>query len=265
MVVIFMNFRADRARELTHAFVDETFPYFDELSAPRGPKLNLSAYVTLTEYEAGLPVFVAYPPQSLHHTLGEVLADQGLTQLRIAETEKYAHVTFFFNGGLETPFPGEKRILISSPKVLTYDLKPEMSAYELTEKLVESIISQEFDVIICNYANPDMVGHTGNLQATIKAIEVVDECLGKVAEALNRVQGAMLITADHGNAEKMFDEFTHQPHTAHTSNQVPLIFVGRKAKVLIADGRLSDVAPTMLSLLKLPIPNEMTGRVIFRE
>jgi 2,3-bisphosphoglycerate-independent phosphoglycerate mutase len=262
-VLIFMNFRADRAREITHAFVDENFSDFDALGSPRGKKLNLGAYITLTEYEAGLPVEIAYPSVKLTQVLGQVLAEQGMRQLRIAETEKYAHVTFFFNGGLETPLPGEKRILIPSPKVATYDLQPEMSAYELTDKLVEAVLSREFEVIICNYANPDMVGHTGNLKAAIRAIEVVDECLGKVAEALSQVGGEMLITADHGNAEKMFDEETHQAHTAHTSYPVPLIYVGRKAKVKIQDGKLSDVAPTMLGLLGLSQPKEMTGRVIF--
>jgi 2,3-bisphosphoglycerate-independent phosphoglycerate mutase len=261
--VIFMNFRADRARELTHAFVDESFSAFDDLGAPRGHKIALGSYITLTEYEAGLPVEVAYPSEKLTHVLGQILAEHGMRQLRIAETEKYAHVTFFFNGGLETPLPGEKRILVPSPKVATYDLQPEMSAYELTDKLVSAVLSGEFEVIICNYANPDMVGHTGNLKAAIRAIEVVDECLGKVAEALSQVGGEMLITADHGNAEKMFDEETHQAHTAHTSYPVPLIYVGRKAEIKIQDGKLSDVAPTMLHLLELPQPKEMTGRVIF--
>ncbi len=262
-VVIFMNFRADRARQLTHAIVDQSFSFFDEMGSARGEKIQLGAYVTLTEYEDGLPVSVAYPPQSLKHTLGEVLSQAGLSQLRIAETEKYAHVTFFFNGGLEKPFPGETRILVPSPKVDTYDLKPEMSAYELTDQLVESILSKTFDVIICNYANPDMVGHTGNLSATIKAIEVVDECLGRVAEALKKIGGVMMITADHGNAEKMYDDSTHQAHTAHTSNEVPLILVGQQAEVKLSDGKLSDVAPTILSLLGMAIPEEMTGRVIF--
>jgi 2,3-bisphosphoglycerate-independent phosphoglycerate mutase len=262
-VVIFMNFRADRARELTHSIVDEHFSFFDEIGSPRGEKIPLGAYVTLTEYEDGLPVSVAYPPQSLRHTLGQVLSEGGFQQLRIAETEKYAHVTFFFNGGIEVPFPGEKRILVPSPKVDTYDLKPEMSAYELTDQLVESILSKQFDVIICNYANPDMVGHTGNFLATVKAIEVVDECIGRVFKALQTVGGVMMITADHGNAEKMYDEATHQPHTAHTSNEVPLILVGQQAEVNVSDGKLSDVAPTILSLLGIAIPKEMTGRVIF--
>jgi 2,3-bisphosphoglycerate-independent phosphoglycerate mutase len=262
-VVIFMNFRSDRAREITHAFVDESFTEFDAFGFKRGKKINLGAYVTLTEYEAGLPVEIAYPSVKLTHVLGQVLAEQGMRQLRIAETEKYAHVTFFFNGGLENPLPLEKRILVPSPKVATYDLKPEMSAYELTEKLTAAILSGEFEVIICNYANPDMVGHTGNLSAAIRAIEVVDECLGKVAEALAQVGGEMLVTADHGNAEKMFDEESHQAHTAHTSYPVPLIYVGRAAKILIQDGKLSDVAPTMLSLLNVQKPEEMTGRVIF--
>jgi len=255
--VIVMNFRSDRARELTHAFVDEKFEGF-----PRDPRLSLAAYVTLTEYEAGLPVSVAYAPQNLKNVLGEVLSERGMTQLRIAETEKYAHVTFFFNGGNETPLKGETRILVPSPKVATYDLQPEMSAPLLTQKLVEAIESKKFDVIICNYANPDMVGHTGNLEATIRAIEVIDECLGKIDLALQSVGGEMIITADHGNAEKMYDELSHQAHTAHTSYPVPLVYVGRKLKVLVQNGRLSDVAPTMLALMDIPIPKEMTGRVL---
>lgn len=257
--VLFMNYRSDRARQLTHAFVDETFTHFI-----RGPKIELADYVTLTEYEAGLPVNVAYPPQGLHNVMGEYFSNLGMTQLRIAETEKYAHVTFFFNGGREEPFKGEDRILVPSPKVATYDLKPEMSAFEVTDKLVAAIEGGKYNAIICNFANADMVGHTGHFQAAVKAIEALDVCLGRILTALNQVDGRALITADHGNAEKMQDEHTHQPHTAHTKDPVPLIFIGPKAAVLHQDGVLSDVAPTMLSLMNLPIPVEMTGRVLFK-
>jgi 2,3-bisphosphoglycerate-independent phosphoglycerate mutase len=255
--VIFMNFRADRARQLTHAFVDDIFTAFN-----RGPKIKLADFVTLTDYEKALPVHLAYPPQSLHNVLGEYLAELGLKQLRIAETEKYAHVTFFFNGGRENPFVGEERILVPSPKVATYDLQPEMSAVELTDKLVAAIESKKFDVIVCNYANADMVGHTGNFKAAVKAIETLDTCIGRVVAALKKVGGEALITADHGNAEKMQDETTGQAHTAHTTDPVPLIYVGRPAKVVYNKGILSDVAPTLLNLMGLPIPKEMTGRVL---
>ncbi len=258
-VVIFMNFRADRARQLTHAFVDNEFFGFS-----RGPKIQLADFVTLTEYEAGLPVNVAYPPQGLQNVMGEYLSNLGMTQLRIAETEKYAHVTFFFNGGREVPFKGEDRILVPSPKVATYDLQPEMSAPEVTNKLVSAIESGKYNSIICNFANADMVGHTGNFKAAVQAIEVLDTCLGKIITALHKVHGEALITADHGNAEKMQDETTGQAHTAHTTDPVPLIYVGRKAQILHQDGVLSDVAPTMLSLMGLPIPPEMTGRVLFK-
>ena len=257
--VVFMNFRSDRARELSHAFVDEHFNAF-----PRGEKLPLVDFVTLTEYEQGLPVSVAYAPQSLHNVLGEYLSDLGLKQLRIAETEKYAHVTFFFNGGREAPFPGEERILIPSPKVATYDLQPEMSALHLTDALLAEITAQTVDVIVCNYANADMVGHTGNFAAAIKAIEALDACIGRVIDALMAVGGEALITADHGNAEKMRDETTGQAHTAHTSDPVPLIYFGRKAEILHQDGVLSDIAPTLLNLMGLAIPPEMSGRVLLK-
>ncbi|MDO8955179.1 MAG: 2,3-bisphosphoglycerate-independent phosphoglycerate mutase [Gammaproteobacteria bacterium] len=256
--LIFMNYRSDRARQLSHAFVDDSFTAF-----ARPDRITLAEFVTLTEYEAGLPATIAYGPQSLKNTLGEYLSDLGLTQLRIAETEKYAHVTFFFNGGVEAAYPGENRVLIPSPKVATYDLQPEMSAHLLTDNLVEAIASQKYDVIVCNYANADMVGHTGNFAATVKAIETLDECLKRVVEALQAVGGEALITADHGNAEKMRDVHTGQAHTAHTSEPVPLIYVGRAAKVLVQDGSLSDVAPTLLHLMGLKIPAEMTGKVIF--
>lgn len=257
--VVFMNFRADRARELTHAFVDDHFEHFN-----RGPKIALADFVTLTDYEKGLPVHVAYPPQSLNNVLGDYASQLGLKQLRIAETEKYAHVTFFFNGGREQPFPGEERILVPSPKVATYDLQPEMSAFSLTEQLVAAIDSQQFDLIVCNYANADMVGHTGNFKAAVQAIEALDVCIGKVLAALSAVGGEALITADHGNAEKMQDETTGQAHTAHTTDPVPLIYVGRPAKVVYNDGILSDIAPTLLSLMGLAIPSEMTGRALLK-
>lgn len=259
-IVIFMNFRSDRARQLTLAFMDPNFAGFAREKTP-----ELQHFISLTEYKkefTDLKVEVAYPPIDLSNSLGETLSKLGKTQLRIAETEKYPHVTFFFNGGVEKPFEGEDRILIPSPKVATYDLKPEMSAYELTEKFVEAIQSQKYDVIICNYANPDMVGHTGNIPATIKAIEVIDECLGKVVDALQKVGGEALITADHGNAECMYDETTHQPHTAHTCELVPLLYIGRKAKILKQDGVLADIAPTLLSLMDITPPKEMTGDVV---
>jgi len=257
--VIFMNFRSDRARELSHAFVDSEFEKFD-----RKNKLNLAHYVSLTEYEAGLKAEVAYGPQSLDQVLGQVIAENNLKQLRIAETEKYAHVTFFFNGGLETCFPGEDRILVNSPKVATYDLKPEMSAYELTDKLIEAIKSNQYDLIICNYANADMVGHTGNLKAAIEAVEALDICLGKVLEALKSVGGEALITADHGNAEQMSDPKTGQAHTAHTCELVPVIYTG-SAEVLVKNGGgLADIAPTVLNLMGLEIPKEMTGKVLLK-
>ncbi len=251
--VIFINFRADRARELTMAFVCEPFDGF-----PR-KKRELSAFVCMTEYMAGLPVSVAFPPERLQHLFGEELARHGLRQLRIAETEKYAHVTFFFNGGEERPFPGEERILVPSPKVATYDLQPEMSLPELTDRLVEAIASGRFDVIVCNVANPDMVGHTGDLDAAIAAVEAVDHCLARVRAAIDAAGGEMLITADHGNIEQMTDPESGQEHTAHTTNKVPLLFHGRPAR-LAPEGTLRDLAPTMLALLGLPQPAAMTGK-----
>jgi 2,3-bisphosphoglycerate-independent phosphoglycerate mutase len=256
--VIFMNFRSDRARQLTHAFVDEQFEHF-----PRPHKIKLSDFVTLTEYEKALPVSIAYPPQSLSNTMGEYLSHLGMKQLRLAETEKYAHVTFFFNGGVEQPYAGEDRILVPSPKVATYDLQPEMSAVEVTDKLVAAIESTQYDVIVCNYANADMIGHTGDFAATVKAIETLDRCLKRVVDALLQVGGEALITADHGNAEKMRDTHTGQAHTAHTSEPVPLVYVGRSAEIKLQSGTLSDVAPTMLHLMGLDVPAEMTGKVIF--
>ena len=250
--VIFVNFRADRARELSQAFSQPDFNGF----ARQPPKL--SSFVCMTRYLDGLPVEVAFPPEQLKGLLGQSLADHGLTQLLIAETEKYAHVTFFFNGGEETPFPGEKRLLIPSPDVATYDLQPEMNVEKLSAELDKAIRSNEFDVIICNVANPDMVGHTGNMAAAIAAVEAVDRCLGVVFEAIQTVNGELLITADHGNIEQMTDHQSGQSHTAHTTNPVPLVFLGRKAKV-IAGGALKDIAPTLLYLLGLRPTAEMTG------
>lgn len=257
--VIFMNFRSDRARELTHALVDHDFKGFARKAQPA-----LAAFVTLTEYDPLFNVLVAYPPERLHNILGDYLSQHQLRQLRIAETEKYAHVTFFFNGGIETAYPGEDRILVPSAKVATYDLHPEMSAYEITDKLIAEIKAQKYDVIICNFANPDMVGHTGNFDATVKAIETIDTCLGNIVAALQIVGGEALITADHGNAEMMFDKKTGQPHTAHTSDPVPLLYIGRQATFIDKRGILSDIAPTMLYLLGLPQPPEMTGTPLLR-
>lgn len=255
--LIFMNFRADRAREITRAFVDADFAGFAR------KKVVNTHFVMLTEYAADIKAACAYPPDSLVNTFGEWLAKQDKTQLRISETEKYAHVTFFFNGGLEQPFSGESRILVNSPKVATYDLQPEMSATELTEKLVAAIHSGEYDTIICNYPNGDMVGHTGVMAAAVKAVETLDNCLDQVVKAVNAVGGQLLITADHGNAEQMRDPQTGQAHTAHTSLPVPLIYVGDKNIKMITGGKLSDIAPTMLSLMEMTIPQEMTGKPLF--
>ncbi len=258
--VVFMNFRADRARQLAAAFVD---PAFDGFQARRPA---LSCFMCLTEYDARLPAPVAFGPDDLARTYGEVLAAQGLTQLRIAETEKYAHVTFFFSGGREEPFAGEDRLLVPSPKVATYDLQPEMSCPEVTAKLVDAIRARRYDAIVCNIANPDMVGHTGDLQAAIRAAEAVDQALGAVAAAVRDAGGAMLVTADHGNLEMMRDPATGQPHTAHTVGPVPLLYVGGRAHATLrAGGALRDVAPTLLDLLGLPQPAEMTGRTLFAD
>ena len=251
--VIFMNFRSDRARQITRPFIEPDFNAFARETAPQ------VKFVSLTEYSEEFATDVAFPASRLRNVFGAYIASMGLHQLRIAETEKYAHVTFFFNGGEEQPFVGEDRILVKSPNVATYDLKPEMSAYEVTDKLVAAIESGVYDTVICNYANPDMVGHTGNFNATVKAIEALDECLGRVLAALQKVGGEALITADHGNAEMMRSEDDTQAHTAHTINPVPFIYVGREAK-LAATGALCDIAPTMLHLMDLPIPREMNGR-----
>jgi 2,3-bisphosphoglycerate-independent phosphoglycerate mutase len=253
-VVLFMNFRADRARQLTRAFCDDGFDGFE-----RGARPRLGGFVCLTDYSKEFAVPVAFPSSSISNGFGEYIAARGLRQLRIAETEKYAHVTFFFNGGEEREFAGEERILVPSPKVATYDLKPEMSAHEVTDKLVAAIDSGRFDVIICNYANADMVGHTGNLAAAVRAIETIDACLGRVYDALRRAGGEMIVTADHGNAERMSDESTGQAHTAHTSNPVPFVYAGRPARI-VHEGALSDIAPTMLYLMGIDPPAEMSGR-----
>lgn len=254
--VIFMNFRADRAREITKAFVDQDFKGFVRAKTPK-----LADFVMLTEYSAAIKAAVAYRPTSLVNSLGEYLAGLGKTQLRIAETEKYAHVTFFFSGGREEPYAGETRILVPSPNVATYDLQPEMSAGEVTDKLVAAIASGEHDVLICNYANGDMVGHTGDFDAAVKACETLDTCIGRLAEAVRKAGGDMLITADHGNVEQMRDNATGQAHTAHTCELVPFVYLGQQQGVEIAqNGVLSDVAPTLLHLMGLPQPPEMTGR-----
>jgi len=250
--VIFVNFRADRARELTQAFVDPEFSGFPR-TAPK-----LASFVSMTEYLEGLPTEIAFPSVKLQQVFGEILEAHGMRQLRAAETEKYAHVTFFFNGGSETAFKGEDRKLIPSPKVATYDLQPEMNAPLLQQALVDAIHSDQYDVIIANVANPDMVGHSGKLDAAIRAVEAVDVLLGAVAAAMDSVDGALLITADHGNVEQMTDPLTGQAHTAHTCNPVPLLYPGSNKK--LHNGSLRDLAPTMLTLLGLPIPIEMTGR-----
>jgi 2,3-bisphosphoglycerate-independent phosphoglycerate mutase len=252
--VVFMNFRSDRARQLTTAFLSDDFTGFERSSIP-----SLSAYFTLTMYDQKETKTTAiFPPNQINNTFGEYLSNQGLTQLRIAETEKYPHVTFFFNGGEEKVFKGEDRILVPSPKVETYDLQPEMSAFELTDQLVEAILAKKYNAIICNYANGDMVGHTGNLQAAIKAIEALDICIGRVVEAMQAIGGEVIITADHGNAEMMFDPENNQLHTQHTTNLVPFIYVGRPA-TLKQNGKLSDLAPTLLNLMGIAKPDEMTG------
>ncbi|MDH5285905.1 MAG: 2,3-bisphosphoglycerate-independent phosphoglycerate mutase [Betaproteobacteria bacterium] len=255
-VVVFMNFRADRARQLTRALTDPAFDGFPRARVPR-----LARFVCLAGYGeefARLPV--AFAPQTLANGFGEIVSRQGLTQLRIAETEKYAHVTYFFNGGNEAPYPGEDRILVPSPKVATYDQKPEMSAPEVTDRLVEAIRSGKYDAIVCNYANGDMVGHTGDFAAAVRAIEALDACVGRVVAAAREAGGEVVITADHGNAEKMRDDATQQAHTAHTLNVVPFIYVGRPGARVRSGGALQDVAPTLLAMMELPQPAEMTGR-----
>ncbi len=252
--VVFMNFRADRAREITRALTDEKF---DGFARARFPKL--ANYTTLSSYGEEFHLPVAYAPTAIHNGLGEYLGKLGLKQLRIAETEKYAHVTYFMNGGIEQPNPGEDRILVPSPKVATYDMQPEMSAHEVTDKLEAAIRSKSYQAILCNYANGDMVGHTGDLTAAVKAVETLDTCVGRVVAAMLESGGEVIITADHGNAEQMLDRTTQQAHTAHTLNLVPFIYIGRKARIA-ETGALQDIAPTLLAMMGLPQPPEMTGR-----
>lgn len=253
--IVFMNFRSDRARQLTDSILNDNFNEFQ-----RSHKITNVSYLTLTNHDSSqhkaLPIFM---PIEIKNTLGEIISQRGKSQLRIAETEKYPHVTFFFNGGEETVYPGEERIMIPSPKVETYDLKPEMSAPELTKHLEESIHSGKYDLIICNYANGDMVGHTGNINAAIKAIETLDICIFKIAQAVDKQNGHLLITADHGNAEVMKDDKNNQPHTQHTTNLVPFIYVGEKANIRNG-GNLADIAPTILHLMDEEIPIDMTGK-----
>jgi 2,3-bisphosphoglycerate-independent phosphoglycerate mutase len=252
-IAIFMNFRADRAIQLTEAFVNPDFDGFNRASKPQ-----LAEFMTLTKYKDNLNSTVIFPPVSINNCLGEVLQNCNKTQLRAAETEKYAHVTYFFNGGREQAFNNEDRILVPSPKVDTYDMQPEMSAAELTASLVKAIKSGNYDCIVCNYANCDMVGHTGNFNAAVKAVEAIDECMAAIELAALEVNAQILITADHGNAEKMLDTITKQPHTAHTCNPVPLIYIGNR-KLKLKNGILADIAPTMLDLLNIEQPVEMTG------
>ena len=252
--VIFFNFRPDRAREITHAFTDKTFDGFERVEELVG-----IPYATMTQYEEGLNVEVAYPPETVDNGMGETISKANLTQLRIAETEKYAHVTFFFNGGVEEPYKGEDRCLVPSPKVATYDLKPEMSAPTVTLKVVEAILSEKYDFIILNYANGDMVGHTGVMKAAVKAVETVDVCVGIFVECVKKVGGEVIIIADHGNADKMYDYDLKEPFTAHTTNPVPIIVVSDRVKE-VNEGALCDVAPTLLTLAGMEIPKEMTGK-----
>ena len=249
-----MNFRSDRARQITRPFIEDDFDAFE-----RKRVLKLGNFTSLTEYHSDYDIPIAYPAERLNNVFGDYIAQLGLRQLRIAETEKYAHVTFFFNGGREEPFEFEDRILVPSPDVATYDQQPEMNAIKLTDKMVESIEGGKYDVIICNYANADMVGHSGNFDAAVKAIETLDDCLARLVVSIEKAGGEMLITADHGNAEMMFDKETGQAHTAHTSNPVPFIYCGREA-TMASSGSLSDVAPTMLYLMGLEQPSDMTGR-----
>ncbi|MHB1678160.1 MAG: 2,3-bisphosphoglycerate-independent phosphoglycerate mutase [Sulfuriferula sp.] len=255
--IVFMNFRSDRARQISRPFIEPDFAEFEREYHPR-----LADFCTLTGYSDDFKVSVAFPPERVRNSFGEYISRLGLKQLRIAETEKYPHVTFFFNGGEETVYPGEERIMVASPDVATYDLKPEMSAFELTDKLIAAIERQEFDAIICNYANADMVGHTGHLDATIQAIEALDQCLGRVVPAMLANGGEVLITADHGNAELMSDASTHQAYTAHTTNLVPLLYIGKRKGVLDHSGALEDISPTLLSIMGVPQPADMTGKAL---
>ncbi len=257
--LLFMNFRADRARQLSQALTDPNLDYFRQY-----PKPKFSHVVTLTQYASDLQAIAAFSPISLDNVLSEFLSKQGLKQLHTAETEKYAHVTFFFNGGREAPFPNEDRQLIPSPNVATYDLQPQMHAFELTDIITNAIEHNQYDVIIVNFANPDMVGHTGNFGATVKAIEAIDQCIGKIHHCLQAHQGEMFITADHGNADLMFDATTGQTHTAHTCNPVPLLYVGKSGEFIAEKGALSDIAPTLLYTMGYEPPAEMTGNILFK-
>ncbi len=257
-VVVFMNFRADRAREITRALTDPAFEGFERACVPK-----FGSFVTLSNYGSEFTLPCAYSPESIHNDLGEYVANLGLKQLRIAETEKYAHVTYFFSGGKEQPYPGEDRILVPSPKVATYDLQPEMSAPDVTDKLEQAILSRQYALIVCNYANGDMVGHSGNLAAAIKAIETLDVCIGRVVKAMQSVGGEVILTADHGNAEQMMDNATHQAHTAHTLNPVPFLYVGRPA-TLRESGSLRDIAPSLLCAMGIEKPAEMTGHSLIQ-
>lgn len=259
-VAVFMNYRADRARQLTRALTDPAFDGFAREYFPR-----LASFVTLTSYGEDFSLPVAFMPISIKNCFGEYLSNLGLRQLRIAETEKYAHVTYFLNGGKEQPYPGEDRILVPSPQVATYDLKPEMSAFEVADKLERAIQGGQYQAIICNFANGDMVGHSGIMEAAVRAIEALDLCIGRVVNAMLECRGEVLITADHGNAEQMLDRETQQPHTAHTLNLVPFLYIGRNAQ-MVDGGSLQDVVPTLLAMMGLPQPPEMTGRslILFR-
>jgi 2,3-bisphosphoglycerate-independent phosphoglycerate mutase len=258
--IIMINFRPDRAREITRAFVDPKFNGFE-----RAKGYFPMHYVCMTQYDATLPnVNLAYPPQVLTNTFGEYISENGLKQLRIAETEKYAHVTFFFNGGVEEPNEGENRVLIPSPKVATYDMQPEMSAYEVTDNLIKELDKKIYDVIIINYANPDMVGHTGIMEAAVKAVEAVDKCVGRVVDKVIEMDGQLIITADHGNSDEMLNE-DGSPITKHSTNPVPLILVNAAKEYELAEGKLADIAPTLLQLMDMPKPEEMTGNSLLLE
>ena len=258
-VIVFMNFRSDRARQMTSCFLD---PNFDGFKRNKLPKL--AGYYTLTMYDKNeVNAKAVFPPSDVNNTFGEYISGLGLKQLRIAETEKYPHVTFFFNGGEEKVFDGEDRILVPSPKVATYDLQPEMSAFELTDKLEAAILSNQYSAIICNYANCDMVGHTGIMSAAIKAVETLDTCIGRIVKAAQSVGGEVIITADHGNVEMMQDVTNNQPHTQHTTNLVPMLYIGRPATAA-ASGALSDLSPTLLKMMGLPQPAEMTGHALIQ-
>ncbi|MEM6998352.1 MAG: 2,3-bisphosphoglycerate-independent phosphoglycerate mutase [Pseudomonadota bacterium] len=262
-VMVFANYRSDRARQLARSFTKTAFKAFERERIPK-----LGAFVSLTSYKANYEFPVAFPPVKLKNVFGEYISSFGLKQLRIAETEKYAHVTFFFNGGEERVFEGEDRILVPSPHVETYDKVPEMSAVQITERLIESINSRQYDAIVCNYANADMVGHSGNFKATIQAIETIDKCLAKVIDCAQKVGGEIIITADHGNAEQLkaytTEKIKSQAHTAHTNNLVPLIYIGRDAEILPGTGSLSDISPTLLHIMGIPQPDEMTGNALLR-